>query len=411
MVNGSRLTNFSIRTNWYFHEVPIWAEYVSVIYLAIIFISALFGNCLIILVHVKTNSKTSTDYFLFTMAVVELVCSTMNIPIHLMYCIKSFWAKIASSTFCRFASFVGSTTGLSSTCLLAAIALEQYFKICKPHWRSQTCGSGKKRSVFIILSCIAFSVPFSVGYHVDSHKACVKTLELKPFMLLYNRILAAVIVLLFSITTVACVLTMCSVTKRHRLRVHAEQSKLGRLGSTSNLAAQSDVASLYQVVAKPKLQNGDINFSNNGSTTSTTRPFVVATGSQVTVDKSSSSKAASTTNVNDSVNMLSPGIISTSFSDRLPSHLVAEKQSITRTTKILILRTLIYMVTYGISLSLFASEYKVFGKTANYWARSLILVNCATNPLLFICMSSKFRKTGRHIICLTSSCTRQRDPE
>ena len=111
---------------------PEWAIYVETAYLGFVVVLGVPANSLIILVQTKTAAKTSTDYFILLMGVIELLCSGVNAPLGMVLNFNGLWTKIASSQLCAVRMFVLYVVTTCSTCLLGAIAVDRYIQTCHP---------------------------------------------------------------------------------------------------------------------------------------------------------------------------------------------------------------------------------------------------------------------------------------
>lgn len=144
----------------------------TIIY-TIIFVTGVLGNvstCIVI----KRNKymHTSVNYYLFSLAVSDLLLLNFGLPIEL-YLLWRRYPYIFGSYFCVFRPFISETSTNASILTITAFTVERYLAICHP-LRAHTM-SQLSRAIRVILfvwaisalAAIPTSFPFDVVYKVS----------------------------------------------------------------------------------------------------------------------------------------------------------------------------------------------------------------------------------------------------
>ena len=79
-----------------------------------------------------------------------------------------------------------------------------------------------------------------------------------------------------------------------------------------------------------------------------------------------------------------------------PSTLAEE--TVNRTTLMLFVLTVIYAITFSLTNIFVITANAILGPIMVKLCKSLLLVNCITNPICFFCMSSKYRASVKHLL-------------
>ncbi|ESO98219.1 hypothetical protein LOTGIDRAFT_231336 [Lottia gigantea] len=100
-----------------------------IIFLAMLSVFGTFGNILVCGVYWNKKYKASSHYFILTLAVLDLVTCIIGIPteiIDLRYPYMFFLPIV-----CKLLRFVHSSTIISSSSCLIAVAFDRYYRICR----------------------------------------------------------------------------------------------------------------------------------------------------------------------------------------------------------------------------------------------------------------------------------------
>lgn len=140
-------------------EGSAWRQHLQIAeicILCVIFFRAAPGNVLVILVQLKNKTKSSTDYFVMTMAAFEFICSTVNVFLQI---IKIPLTTRLTTAFCRLYIYTSYTTSTSSALLLATIAIDRYLKTCRSLVQACKADAAKKICIAIAFASVIFPTP------------------------------------------------------------------------------------------------------------------------------------------------------------------------------------------------------------------------------------------------------------
>lgn len=186
-----------------FFEVPEWAKSLVIIFMSIVTVFGVLGNGIIIIVQLKNRDKSSTDVLISTMAVFELLCSGFNGILILLMNFPAVWREIASGVLCSIHSYTLYVSSISSTLLLTVIALDRFYRTCKPF----NTFYSKKRANQICINVVAASFIVSIpGYFIHTLNGHQMTCERKD-----NSVISSVLDLSLTVAyfTLFIVVVIC----------------------------------------------------------------------------------------------------------------------------------------------------------------------------------------------------------
>lgn len=365
-------------------EFPKWAMHLETSYLLLIGIIGVPGNSLILIVQKKTQQKSSTDYLVGAMAFYELICSSVNVAVKIIMNTHA-WKYIANNTVCRIHTFLIYSITFSSTYLLAAIAVDRYVKTCKP--LSKICCTRVSKGMCVLLSVFGFSTGAStfVTYELDEKNECSIAPAQKAFQ--YN----VDICVTTSIAVVVAIFTICylniAVTLRSRLKVRQSKIKASMRQQSGKWRVCFQV---YKLKTKSVYPANQISRTTNVSTVTQNDHAADAN----IIETSLSLGESRTSRINSSQQNLSK-----SSSNRSSSRQTMAEQNLNRTTKIMFLLTIMYVVVWSVVCVCVMTDDPVLGEEMEKMARTIFMINCITNPVVFFCMSSKYRKKALSFVC------------
>ncbi|XP_043668921.1 neuropeptides capa receptor-like [Vespula pensylvanica] len=175
--------------------LPITFAYV------IIFVTGVFGNIMTcIVIKKKPTMQTATNYYLFNLAISDLLLLVLGLPNEL----SIFWEQYPwqlGLCMCKLRAFVSEMSSYASVLTIVAFSLERYLAICHPlHLYTM---SGLKRPIRFILGvwlvALIFAIPFAVyttvnyieyppesGRYSEDSAVCAMLLENMPDFPLYE---------------------------------------------------------------------------------------------------------------------------------------------------------------------------------------------------------------------------------
>ncbi|XP_013387203.1 pyrokinin-1 receptor [Lingula anatina] len=129
-----------------------------------IFVTGVVGNVCTCIVIARNNCMhTATNYYLFSLAVSDLMTIVIGLPPDLVLIWKPFpW--IFGEPFCIFKNFVSEMTSYASILTITAFTVERYVAICHPI-KSQTMSNLSRAVVIIVIiwviACVC-ALPFPI---------------------------------------------------------------------------------------------------------------------------------------------------------------------------------------------------------------------------------------------------------
>ncbi|CAK9830060.1 Pyrokinin-1 receptor [Anthophora retusa] len=140
---------------------------ITVIY-AVIFFTGLIGNVATCVVIARNKSMhTATNYYLFSLAVSDLLLLISGLPPE-MYYIWSHFPYVFGEAFCIIQSFAAETSANATVLTITAFTVERYVAICHP-FISHTMSKLSRAVKFVIviwLLALCLAVPQAVQFGV-----------------------------------------------------------------------------------------------------------------------------------------------------------------------------------------------------------------------------------------------------
>lgn len=198
---------------------PMWTVYIELFYLGVVSVFGVPGNSFIILVQAKTKDKSSTDYFIMAMGIVELVCAGVNVPIRMLMSSDTVWRNIASPTLCAITAFVLYVVTMSSCFLLAAIAMDRYIRTCHPFNSRYNPCTAKTICIFICAVSLICGCPNLLIYTLNDCRQCKYTHEAERFKAVWDYAMAGLILVMFVIISFAYLNISIHICKKRQIHI------------------------------------------------------------------------------------------------------------------------------------------------------------------------------------------------
>ena len=166
------------------------------------------GNLLVLLIYLKSGPISSTDWFIIFISIYDLISSLISVPVYLTFSTGT-WRHYGNDVICKFHMFVSQSAVLSSTFLICGLAIERYYKVCRPESTSFTRARSKRICVAISAVATVLSLPCFVLFHNEQMRcgSVTEGLLVKLLMAYYTGMLlsflSAVIVLIFTYSRIA----------------------------------------------------------------------------------------------------------------------------------------------------------------------------------------------------------------
>lgn len=372
-------------------ELAWWVAVIEISYLSIITAIGIPGNCFIIYAHKMNREKSSTDYLIAVMAMYELFCSTVNSLTKIFQNTKA-WEYIASDTVCRIHMVFMYITAFASPYLLAAIAVDRYFKTCQPLRNMYTIRTSK--IICVIVSIAAFLTGWTtlLTFEVDETFTCVIAKENVDFQLKWDMVVVSSTAIVFAIFIFSYV--NIGIELHRRIRARRRPRKQNGEDSSTTFSDRHPLVAVWKRL-KSKVE------PVRGSSQQTASVDQVRgkcnQDSVVAFQTCDSSVQDSNTNQGPQHNIRADSRCTSYTVATVPRDPTYIERTVNRTTLIMFLLTLIYAVTYAIVNTSIMTSDTLLGRSMEKLCKSLLMVNCISNPILFFCMSSKYRSTAKNL--------------
>lgn len=150
------------------------------LYLYITIILGVPGNLIVLIVFVKHPPTTSTDWFIVFITVCDFVTSSVHVPIYVTFS-NGIWAVYGTDLICKLHMFFSQSIVLSSTFLICGLALDRYFKICRPNSRAFTKLRAKNYCILISLAMTVLSIPCFLMYENVNGRCITRATQTNVF--------------------------------------------------------------------------------------------------------------------------------------------------------------------------------------------------------------------------------------
>ena len=368
----------------YWTKMPLWVGYVELSYLFVIMLIGIPGNSLIICVQSRNRDKSSTDYLIMVMAAYELVCCSLNASLKMSMNTK-LWIYIASPTLCRFHVNVVYVTTFTSAFLLAAIAVDRYIKTCKPF--STVYNVRTSKIICVVAAFFGFLTGIS-GYFVedlDEHLECNVAEKYMTFQYKWNMCIVLFTVVVFLVLTLTY--ANIAITLRNRVRTRKPTSSV-TIETSSIQQNVTTLSKLFRKFKRNKVDHAAVSINPVATSSGVNNP----SNDIAEVDSSNHETYFSTYRV---------------LEEKSTQHRIARvanrpatlaEETVNRTTLMLFVLTIIYAITFTLTNIFVMTADAILGSIMVKLCKSLLMINCITNPICFFCMSSKYRASAKRLL-------------
>lgn len=361
MDNESILSNTSYGNDFNFSvygikNLPEWARITQIVYLAIVMVIGVPGNGLLILVQAKNRNKSSTDCSVLTMAILELICSAFSTTLNMFRNSATVWKQMASDGLCKGLVFIAFVIGFASLCLLANIAIDRYIKTCCPLSITYSVRRAKIICVWIVIINSVLSSPTLATFELDQTLNCNHN---SSFMSTYQRILAIVSIFIIVSILISYIKVVLAIRKRYAQRMN---TKLGVINVSHGASSSISRYLKFKWPKRPKTFPADEGNQKNMPTESK-----INAGIRTTTSSQPASMAILVKLRND---------------ERL----------VNKTTRTVFFITFTYVLLFLFQWILILPDDSLWGAISWYFASTVRLLNCITNPLFIFGFHSKFRR-------------------
>ena len=250
--NTSEITQTAVK-------VPQTALLAYNIYLTITMALGLPGNILVLLVYSKTETKTSTDWFIIFITIYDFLSSFLNVPVYLTFT-TGLWPRFGNAIICKAHMVSSQSVVFSSAFLIGCLALERFNRVCRPMKKQlketiarNICLSVSAAAFLVSLPCVVF-YDNSLGSCNTVQDKLLKTLLIGYYMIALLTFIAVFAILVFSYCKIgiAVAKTVAKVDRHNRPEsgeTHKEKSNTGKVEDPS-IAEDVEIDGLSVVKSK-----------------------------------------------------------------------------------------------------------------------------------------------------------------
>lgn len=138
-----------------------------VIFIGLLSILGLLGNCIVIFVYNRKYPKCNFKYFVLVLAVIDLGSCLVLMPME-MYTLLH-WFVYEYSWLCKAKSFFNVFTVSSSASTLLLIAIDRFRKVCRPHGKQIQPDLAVKLAILVLSISIIPSTSDAVFWGIHTH--------------------------------------------------------------------------------------------------------------------------------------------------------------------------------------------------------------------------------------------------
>ncbi|KAK7101649.1 hypothetical protein V1264_019997 [Littorina saxatilis] len=381
----------------------------AVIWVVILMIVGVIGNVLVIYVYRRRFKRTSSNYFILTMAIFDLVACLIGMPTEIYDLLKPF--TFYSEFGCKVFRTTENFTVYGSVVVLVEIAFDRYFKICRP---LMVVSLFKIKLLCVVAVGTAFlmATPSFVLYGITRNETPVPGIRgydcsiadlyrHSAFQSAYFICLAVVFVVTLVILTVLYVRIWLELRQRRRMVIGDQLSK--------PKAEVEDVseAKKFRVRYVPSMSEDEM-IATNSRTNSATQLNSVSTATSL---NNSSTTTTTTTSTTAPLTAAAKRSRFTSLAQ------LSTRLHVSRTTVVLFAVTVAFVLSFfpALTVMVVRTVVKDFDETqsmASLAATKIFskfnFINNAINPIIYSFLNVNFRRQACKAVEKLLCCFRRR---
>ena len=139
---------------------------------AIIVVTSLFGNSVIIhIIRSKNDMKTTTNYLILNQAFADVIITvTQSISVfHHSYLSSEWFGRLFGLITCKLHLVLITMPLYFSVCILVTISIERFYAVTRPFKQSPISRHLKKTILLLWLWCVACTIRIPVIFPTGSH--------------------------------------------------------------------------------------------------------------------------------------------------------------------------------------------------------------------------------------------------
>ncbi|XP_071799665.1 melatonin receptor type 1A-A-like [Asterias amurensis] len=195
-------------------EVFQWSMTLNFLMMGFLMVTGILGNVLIVAVYLQNRRKrqSTANYFLCSLAIVDLIVCLIAIPVHLHLEYSAFNRPIFALE-CALFAYIWHVVMFGSAWMLVGISIDRYYCLCRP-FILRTQARHVTRTILIIwASTVIISIPTSFFYDDQCQRLKFITRSARLGIALAESLVSLIIPLL--IITIAYAKIFWVISKRN----------------------------------------------------------------------------------------------------------------------------------------------------------------------------------------------------
>ncbi|KAL4219966.1 Protein tyrosine phosphatase type IVA 1 [Mactra antiquata] len=188
------------------------------IYLYLIIAIGVPENVLVLIVFACHRPSTTTDWFIISITICDLISFVVNVPVYVTFTNGS-WLNYGTTTICRLHMFISQSLVLSSSFYISGLALDRYMKVCR-QMTSYSITKARNGCVIILVLTSLLSIPCFTMYENTYGRCVSRVMDLNLFlyylMVFFTFVLAISSVLFAYIKVTRTVIKSETNIKKHK---------------------------------------------------------------------------------------------------------------------------------------------------------------------------------------------------
>ena len=208
--------NFTNRSDGFLTGEPFppgWAKIVVTVIHCVCFLVGFPGNLLLLMVFSR-RQKTTTNWIVITMAILDIVVFLIQTPMYFINLFPALFVYLGNSLFCRLYFGISFLLSVCTTILFDFLAVDRFFKTTRPHSQMVTERAGKYVCIGIVLITTTCASTYLLSTTTGTRARCIHEKGLIENILPTFRFICS---LLSLVLLSGIYFRICSLATRRRL--------------------------------------------------------------------------------------------------------------------------------------------------------------------------------------------------
>lgn len=368
-----------------------WIDYTEFGILLPMGVLGTVGNALVILGLWRQSETLSTDVLVMTMSVFEFLDSTVCTTLGVLRAVVRFY--YFSSWLCITLTGCIYWTAVASAFFIGCLAVDRYMLTC---WPLSSVYDKRIAKILCfltsLLSCI-FAAPSLVLVEYDQTTGnCLFITDERSYFTIWNSVTVFTLLSIFVVTSFCY--SKIAWTLRKRLKKRRKWRE-----TDANVSNSAVGFSSIQNVQDIREETSDRDSQTSTPAATTTSDLTTKETEEVLVYTAERSMAKGLEDDRKTKReSLKPSDMKNEYKQCITDGMKREESAMNRMTRVLFVIAAIYMLSWGTSSALLITGFNLNPALERlmYLVRR---VNIVSNPLLFICLSSKIKESIQKILC------------